>query len=701
MASPARALTDGEKLSVALVSPLSVANPVLHWLCRNVNEIPGVLSKIFIPKDAAPEHSNLASWMSFNLSTRSEWDRAVFLFRTPEEAEAGVEMAYALNVSSAVIADLQNEDADFSNTAPRLSYPLGTNVEVLPASSLKLFQTFPFARGLAPSGPSAEPAPQKRRVTFFCRTEEEIVAARGFIDNSFNPFLVQVLTNGTAKTTLLQSGFKQPVFNFSECSPQYVLDRTDILVDLSETLGGDLHAWILTYARSQGVRTFSRCTDAKTIDVLGLQTGGGTAAEFSSSLVNLLQSDPHLRGLAPPTVCENCVTEGARNMAGLLGRSPSVDLEPPVVFQASPQEPSQLPRRVVMMAINGHGLGHAQRVTAVAGALRRKAPDINVSIATFPTCFEFVGARGYALIPMAGRPLAQNDSAVETANLKRLHPELASADTFVFDGGHPYDSVVGLLQNFPGRSIWIRRGLWRQWQDNLSSHEREKYFSHVVRPIEAFAELNSSSQYSSVDEQDVGPVVAEADGFEKVEEFLRPHRQAGKQIVVTMLGSGQAGKREHLGHFVCRAIERYDNVINILIKWPQDTGQGVAMAYDNSIAIESVWGTAFVKQADLVISACGYNTFHECLYYQTPALFIPQSAGWLDDQERRAEAAAERDVAVVIDQSDMLGMRDALDGLLTSGGLADMRKTLAGLDLPSPGAAQLAEMIAHGIKPTG
>jgi UDP-N-acetylglucosamine:LPS N-acetylglucosamine transferase len=101
---------------------------------------------------------------------------------------------------------------------------------------------------------------------------------------------------------------------------------------------------------------------------------------------------------------------------------------------------------------------------------------------------------------------------------------------------------------------------------------------------------------------------------------------------------------------------------------------------------------SLARAADLAISAVGYNTFHELLYNRIPAIFIPQVASYLDDQERRARAASDRGLAETVLAHELLILERRLRTLLDNGA-APLRDALATLDLPATGNAAAARLI--------
>jgi UDP-N-acetylglucosamine:LPS N-acetylglucosamine transferase len=101
---------------------------------------------------------------------------------------------------------------------------------------------------------------------------------------------------------------------------------------------------------------------------------------------------------------------------------------------------------------------------------------------------------------------------------------------------------------------------------------------------------------------------------------------------------------------------------------------------------------SLARAADLAISAVGYNTFHELLYNRIPAIFIPQVAAYLDDQERRARAASDRGLAETVLAHELLILERRLRTLLDSGA-SRLRDALSTLDLPTTGNAAAARLI--------
>jgi UDP:flavonoid glycosyltransferase YjiC (YdhE family) len=119
---------------------------------------------------------------------------------------------------------------------------------------------------------------------------------------------------------------------------------------------------------------------------------------------------------------------------------------------------------------------------------------------------------------------------------------------------------------------------------------------------------------------------------------------------------------------------------------------GGLYGWHNSRVIHSFHAPEIAAAADAVVSASGYNGFHEAMYNRVPTIFVPQMAPYMDDQRARAEAAARRGLAKLVEADDLLALRRALHELL-DGEAAQLRAALMSQDLPPTGTAEAARII--------
>ena len=350
------------------------------------------------------------------------------------------------------------------------------------------------------------------------------------------------------------------------------------------------------------------------------------------------------------------------------------------------------------MPTNGNGLGHAQRCVLVAEAMTKH--KLRSSFFAFPSCLPMINRAGFTgtpLVPRSSDHLATE--ANDLANYARLRSKVAKNDILVFDGGYVFDSVVRSSVEHNLRSVWIRRGLWRTSQDNRIPMDREKYFSKVIVPKEGLEELNVGlSAGSHIDA--VGPIVRQEKTTAASNKSLRASlsKQFGldfKTLIVTMLGSGASHDLSANVATVCNAVEHRDDCLNLIVVWPSAVVPSERYAWTRSKVVKTLQASWIAAHADFVVTAAGYNSFHEALYNKVPAIFIPQEAQILDDQEMRAEAAAKLGIAAHVPAGKLSGLDRELRLFIDGGKAQEIRKALATEDLPKPGNQDAADLIAE------
>jgi UDP-N-acetylglucosamine:LPS N-acetylglucosamine transferase len=229
--------------------------------------------------------------------------------------------------------------------------------------------------------------------------------------------------------------------------------------------------------------------------------------------------------------------------------------------------------------------------------------------------------------------------------------------------------------------------------------ERERAFSKVIVPAEAFGELNAD--YSFGDHvTKVGPIVRQHKlNSAQIEELRgRLVDQFDRRIdtlVVTMLGGGVASERTAQIQLLCSVLEQRENCVHLIVAWPNAFVSNGLYGWKNSRVIQTHRALDLCQAADLTVSAAGYNSFHEILYAQVPAILIPQSAPYMDDQERRARAAVERGVAGFVQESELLNLEREVRAFLDNGKADEVRNVLSKENLPAPGNKAAAELIAE------
>ena len=355
--------------------------------------------------------------------------------------------------------------------------------------------------------------------------------------------------------------------------------------------------------------------------------------------------------------------------------------------------------RCIFIPTNGVGLGHAQRCALIAGEMSSIAAA-PLGFAAFPSCLGLLQSRGFDCLPLVSRSDAHvQPDAADLVNYLRYRQLFSAADTLVFDGGHVFSSIYRMVLERGLRAVWIRRGLWQAGQLANTPMEREAAFERVIVPLEAFDELNTDYSFGAHVHR-VAPVVQRRPMDARRRTALRTalekrFKRRFSRLIVTMLGGGEAADRSAQMHALAAQVSAHDDWLQLFVIWPGARLAPGLLNWKNSRVVSSRSALDLALAADVLVSAVGYNSFHEVLYHGIPTIFIPQMAAYMDDQERRARAACDRGLAACVGAHELLALERTLHDFLEGDRAAEVRAALQALELPEPGTAHAARLIAE------
>lgn len=352
-------------------------------------------------------------------------------------------------------------------------------------------------------------------------------------------------------------------------------------------------------------------------------------------------------------------------------------------------------KRILFLPTNGSGLGHARRSTLIAREMQPGAYE--TVFAAFPSCVPMIRAAGHDFLPLVSKSgVHAADHANDLVNYMRLRRTLREGDRLVFDGGYVFDSIHRTILEKRLEATWVRRGLWQAGQITPAALHREGAFAQVIVPEEAFAELNTDLSFGRHVHK-VGPIVGDPPGRDPATTRATLRERLPREfdeLVVTMLGGGVAADRTAQMQLLSALFERRKGCLHLILIWPGSTVPPALYGWKNTVVCQTRNADGFAAAADLVVSAAGYNSFHEVLYHGLPAIFVPQMAGFMDDQDRRARAASDRGLAVTVAAEELLLLEREATAFLDGGKGADLRRALAAADLPRRGNRAAADLIA-------
>ncbi len=504
-------------------------------------------------------------------------------------------------------------------------------------------------------------------------------------------FKLRVVANSEQRELIRGSRYHDlPVVTFTELSPVVLAAGTDVFAVYGQGVPGERMA-------------------ALAVCVLG---AGGAVLDCTEDRAFMSQGAPVLRGPEDPLSLETYLTEtvivnlpqiaqqvtASPWMAGVdIARLESLaGLDRPVPARKS-KASGKKPGRTVFMPTNGVGLGHAQRCAVIADAM----PDSNKpAFAAFPSCVPMITGRGYDCMPLVQRSDAHIEPfANDVLTYLRLGQLLGQTDSLIFDGGYVFDSIFRTIQERGVRSAWIRRGLWPQGSGSNEAIDREYIFDKIIVPSEAFPELNDtygSGRSVSL----VGPIFRQKPASQADRSALRRRISQNfglgfDKLVVSMLGGGVASDRTAHLQAISGMLAKQPDALHLVVVWPGSQVAPGLLAWPNTRVVQTLDALQLMLAADLTISAAGYNSVHEILYHRVPAILIPQSAPYLDDQTRRARALSERGLCETIEETELLRLERTVVDCLVRDGQSRLGKALAEVELPEPGAKEAAKLIAE------
>jgi len=301
---------------------------------------------------------------------------------------------------------------------------------------------------------------------------------------------------------------------------------------------------------------------------------------------------------------------------------------------------------VLFQPPNHVGLGHINRLSAIALALRKLDPSIRTPFVVEGAAHVLLDVLGLPYIPLPSSHLMEESdswagwtkderselaSEISGAIIKSINPQIVVFDCF------PNLALASAALKSKLPIVLCLREM--RELDGYLAHIRELLpcislllIPHESNAFELPETLHAKSRFVG---QIVRPIKTAPD---RIQHSTRP------LVVITGGGGGYPG-----------TVKFYNLAINALACLHQDhpTLQGRLIAgplFQDWLRLESVRGIAVIPfepdmngafaAADLVISVAGYNTVAELQQIRTKAILVPAERMW-DDQFARARRAAQ------------------------------------------------------------
>lgn len=291
---------------------------------------------------------------------------------------------------------------------------------------------------------------------------------------------------------------------------------------------------------------------------------------------------------------------------------------------------------IVLFPTNGVGFGHFTRMYAVARALRKADPTLEIIFFTPMPTLHILYNEQFPTYHLAGRYKHADMTATQWNGLVEdmLHMifETHRPRWFMFDGAFPYRGMLNAIASRPQmEKWWMRRGSLKSNKtipvDSLS------FFDGVIVPSEG------KEIHAQPDVNIVPPIMA----VEPIEAWNRTFARSrlsvpeNGKVVYVQLGAGRINKIQHILEIVLEELYAHPNVFVVLGE--SMLGERLPFIHERLRVIRDYPNALYAHGFDASIQAGGYNSYHEMRRFGIPTLFIPNTETGMDDQVTRCKEA--------------------------------------------------------------
>ncbi|WP_417514352.1 glycosyltransferase [Minwuia sp.] len=315
-------------------------------------------------------------------------------------------------------------------------------------------------------------------------------------------------------------------------------------------------------------------------------------------------------------------------------------------------------RSVTFVCINGTGMGHATRILAIARRLPEDVTPIIVSNSPALDAFELLPRAVVEHVP--GIDHLDMSRRAWTNQLRREFEALLSlyrSDVVVQDGTaiFPWVSESVTRSTRRRRLVWIRRPMWRQVRNLHRNLQDQALCDLVLEPGELAAALDQgvttrANELAPPPMQFVktAPIrlLDQSELLDRGAARALLNLRDGEKAALVQLGAGRIERNWDAAGAAINALRQRGDTRIFLARWKI---AGEQPAFGADVTVLDTYPLARLFQAfDLIVSAAGYNSFHEIMASDRPAIFIPNQME-VDDQSLRASFAAQSGHAEVVE----------------------------------------------------
>ncbi|MBU3810355.1 MAG: hypothetical protein H9893_01680 [Candidatus Niameybacter stercoravium] len=316
---------------------------------------------------------------------------------------------------------------------------------------------------------------------------------------------------------------------------------------------------------------------------------------------------------------------------------------------------------MLFVATNGVGLGHLTRALGIAKQVQKLFPASKIVFLITSLATDVVTQQGFEYYYIPSKNILPSNVTADVWNRMLLEKmqeiqKKHEAEAVVFDGAYPYQGLTNFFKQYPEvKTFWIKREGDREKEVTLRLRDKANYFHHIIVPKEIKGEYDTYDGKFYCE-----PIIMmEQEALLSREEARKSlNIPSDKKVFYIQLGAGIINNiNQDLKTIVEYLLEDEEN---FLLVGESIIGKKIDIAYPNVKILRHYPNAIYYRGCDFAISAAGYNSFHELIYFNIPTLFIPNKETVKDDQVARAYKAEELGVGTCILEVNRSNLQQAI-----------------------------------------
>jgi len=317
---------------------------------------------------------------------------------------------------------------------------------------------------------------------------------------------------------------------------------------------------------------------------------------------------------------------------------------------------------IVLFPTNGVGFGHFTRMYAVARAMRKADPSLEIVFFTPMPTLHILYSDQFPTYHLAGRYKHADMSASQwnglVEDMLHLVFENHRPKWFMFDGAFPYRGMLNAISSQPHMEKWWMRRRTMKKNKGIPI-DSTSFFDGIIVPNEG------SEVHNDEEVHVVSPILAiePEDAWERSFARSRLSVSEDAKVVYVQLGAGRINAIENVLEQVLEALYNHPEVTIVLGE--SMLGERLPFTHERLRVIRDYPNALYAHAFDASIQAGGYNSYQEMRIFGIPTLFIPNTETGMDDQVSRCRESEKEGWGIVCDSPSIAELNQHITRLLT------------------------------------